>query len=201
MTVVTLTQEEVCAAYFWPFPCEQDVILDPRAILHGAGATAVFVDPTGATTAIFPAADRSVSDERLLSVALATGAAINRAVAVQQVADALEDAGEMVLAANRASIGKFVDGLVAVPPTCEPVPVPRALASRTQSTPPPTWEQGEQLSGIDLLGVGVRFQAAASAAGSLRGEFLAAATRLFEAAQARLGTRQAGGSLSEPDQS
>lgn len=149
----------------------------------------MFVDRSGGATALFSAANRSVSaDERLQWVELATGATISRAVAVQQVADTLEDADDMVFAANRSAIGKFVDGLVASPPICESVPLVPVTAGAGAPPPPPNWEHGEQLSGIDLISVGTRFQVAAAAvdAGPLREEFLAAGTRLFDAGAARL---------------
>jgi hypothetical protein len=135
-------------------------------------------------------------DERLLWVAGATGATIKRAATVQQSADTLEGAGDTILAANRSAIGKFVDGLVASPPICELVPLPPVpvvvlppwFVLPTPPPVPPEWKPGEQLSGIDLLSVAIRFQAAAGArdAGPLREEFLAAATRLFEVGAERL---------------
>lgn len=197
MSVVTLTADQICAIHSWPFPCERGKIVDPEAVLHFLGAGAVFVDRSGGATAFFSAANRSVSvDERLRWVDLMTGATISRAVAVQQAADTLENAGDTVFAANRSAIGKFVDGLVASPPICESIPlVPVTvvvggivIVIPPPQQPPPNWEGGEQLSGIDLLSVGTRFQAAAAAvdAGPLREEFLAAGTRLFEIGAARL---------------
>jgi hypothetical protein len=189
MTTVTFTSEEVCAIHYWPFPCEEGAIIDPESTLHGAGFTFVFPDRFGGATAV---ANRSGTvDERLLWVAQATGATISRAVAVQQSADTLEGAGETVFAANRSAIARFVDGLVASPPVCELVPLPPVpvvvwgiwfIIPPPPPPPPPEWEPGEQLSRIDLLSVGTRFQAAAAAldAGPLREEFLAAQARLFE---------------------
>jgi hypothetical protein len=192
MSTVTFTSEEVCAIHYWPFPCEEGAIIDPESTLHGAGFTFVFVDRSGGATAV---ANRSGSvDERLLWVAQATGATISRAVAVQQSADTLEGAGDSVIAANRSAIGKFVDGLVASPPVCDVIPVrpgPFVLGGGAviiivipppPPQPPPEWGPGEQLSRIDLISIGTRFQAAAAAlkAGPLREEFFAAQARLFE---------------------
>lgn len=196
MSFVTFTADQICAIHSWPFPCERGKVIDPESVLHFAGATAVFVDRSGGATALFSAANRSVSvDERLRWVDLATGATISRALAVQQAADTADDAADTVIAANRSAIGTFVDGLIASPPKCEPIPpmpvtvvVGAIVIVVPQPPPPPNWESGEQLSGIDLVSVGARFQAAAAAVdtGPLREEFLAAGTRLFEAGTARL---------------
>jgi nitroreductase len=161
----------------------------------------VVPDKSGGIIVVTSAANRSASvDERRLWVAQATGATISRAVVAQQSADTLEGAGDMVLAANRSAIGKFVDGLVASPPICELVPVPPGVVVVVvvvggipfvipqPPSPPPEWKSGEQLSGIDLLNVAIRFRVAATAldAGPLREEFLAAESRLFEVGAERL---------------
>jgi hypothetical protein len=193
MASIHLTSEDLCAIHYWPFPCEEGAIIDPPL---GPG---VFPDGSGGVNVLlFSAANRSASvDQRLLSVAHATGATISRAVVVQQSADTLEGAGDTVLTANRSAIGKFVDGLVASPPICEQVPPPPVpvgvwgiwfIPLPPPPPTPPEWKPGEQLSAIDLLSVGTRFQAAAAAlkAGPLREEFLAAGARLFEVATERL---------------
>jgi hypothetical protein len=199
MSTVTLTAAQLCAIASAPFPCDPDKIVDPQGLGHWVFPNAIWVSPdlSGGVNVVFAAANRSVSvDERRLWVAQATGATISRAVAVQQSADTLEGAGDMVLAANRSAIGKFVDGLTASPPICEQIPLPPTggwgivivVTPPPPPPPPPEWKPGEQLSGIDLLSVAIRFQAAATAldAGPLREEFLAAATRLFEVGAERL---------------
>jgi len=180
----------------WPFPCERGKIIDPESVLHAGGANVVFIDPSGGATAIFFAANQPVPvDERLRWVELATGATISRAMALQQATVALDDAQDTVSAANRSAIGQFIDGLVASPPVCEWVAgAPMAAVMGTimsaiqPPSEPPNWEDGEQLSGIDLLSIGTRFQVAAAAVDAvpLREDFLAAATRLFDVGAERL---------------
>jgi hypothetical protein len=196
MGSVTLTADQICAVQSWPFPCERGKIIDPVGILKFLGATAVFTNGSGGATAYFSNASHSApADERLPWVELVTGATIGRATAAQQAADTLEGAGDTVFAANQSAIGKFVDGLIASPPlfdSIELVPVTVVvgwIVIVIPSPPPrPNWEAGEQLSGIDLLSIGSRFQAAAAAidTSSLQKEFLAAGARLFEAGAARL---------------
>jgi hypothetical protein len=188
----TYTAEEICAIHYWPFPCEEGAIVDPESTLHALGYTFVFVDRSGGATAV---ANRSRSvDERLLWVAQATGATISRAIAVQQSADTLEGVGDTVFAANRSAIARFVDGLVASPPVCDVRPLPPGpvvlggggviviVIQPPPPQPPPEWGPDEQLSRIDLISIGTRFQAAAAAldAGPLREEFFSAQARLFE---------------------
>jgi hypothetical protein len=190
---ITLSESELIALYWWPFPPPKGYTYEIEALRHWVTETMVV------------AAERSLPvDERLRWVALATGATINRAVALQQAADTVGDAGETVHAANRSAIGRFVEGLVASPPVCEPVPfrpvpilvgwLPPPFGPFPTPLPPPppppplNWGSDEMLSGVDLLGVGTRFQAAAVALepGTLREEFASAAARLFEVGQARL---------------
>jgi hypothetical protein len=194
MSTITFTQGQICAIHYWPFPCEPDAIVDPELVLH-PWYPVVFPERGGGATVFRSDANLSRSvDERLLWVAGATGATINRAATVQQSADTLEGAGDTILAANRSAIGKFVEGLVASPPICELVPLPPVpvvppwFVIPTPPPVPPEWKPGEQLSGIDLISVAIRFQAAAGArdAGPLREEFLAAAIRLFEVGAERL---------------
>ena len=196
MSFVTLTADQICAMQSWPFPCERGKIIDPVGILKFMGATAVFTNGAGGATAYFPNGTHSArADERLQWVELATGVTIGRAMTAQQAADTLEGAGDTVFAANQSAIGKFVDGLVASPPLFESIElVPGTfvvgwIVIVIPSPPPhPNWEAGEQLSGIDLLSIGSRFQAAAAAidASPLQKEFLAAGARLFEAGASRL---------------
>ena len=116
--------------------------------------------------AFFSNSDRSVPVyERLRWVALATGATVSGAVATQQAADTLEDAGDTVPAANRWALGKFVDGLVASPPIfgintcCAGDHLGRGTMIVIAPPPPELpWDGGEQLSAIDLLSVATRFQ-------------------------------------------
>jgi hypothetical protein len=196
MSIITLTADQICAINSWPFPCERGKIIDPETVLHGLGT--VIVDPFGGGATVFtPVGSRYESlDDRSRWVALATGATIGRAVAVQQAADTVGEAGHAVAAANRSTIGKFSAGLVASPPACDPIapmPVPVHVGGiwifiPQPPPPPPIWQDGEQLSGIDLLAVGTRFQVAAATvdAGPLREEFLATSARLFEVGAARL---------------
>jgi hypothetical protein len=200
MSTVTLTGAQLCAVASAPFPCEPDKIIDPEGTGHWLfPGSWVVPDKSGGIIVVTSAANRSASvDERRLWVAQATGATISRAVVAQQSADTLEGAGDMVRAANRSAIGKFVDGLIASPPIFELIPVLPGLivvvvggipfVIPQPPSPPPEWKSGEQLSGIDLLNVAIRFRAAATAldAGSLREEFLAAESRLFEVGAERL---------------
>lgn len=197
MSFVTLTADQICAIQSWPAPCERGKIVDPVGILKFLGATAVFTNGSGGATAYFSNGSHSASaDERLQWVELATGATIGRATAAQQAADTLEGAGDTVFAANQSVIGKFVDGLIASPPLFETIVVVLGtivvggivIVIPAPPPPPPNWEAGEQLSGIDLLSIASRFQAAAAAidAGPLQKEFQAAGVRLFEAGAARL---------------
>ena len=196
MSFVTLTADQICAMQSWPFPCERGKIIDPVGILKFMGATGVFTNGSGGATAYFPNGSHSApADERLQWVELATGVTIGRATAAQQAADALKGAGDAVFAANQSTIGKFVDGLIASPPLFETIQiipgtfVVGGIIIVIPSPPvPPNWGAGEQLSGIDLLSIGSRFQAAAAAidTGPLQKEFLAAGARLFEAGAARL---------------
>jgi hypothetical protein len=188
---LTLSESDLAALYWWPFPPpekELGRIYDFDALRH------TFADNMAVSR------ERSApADERLRWVALATGAAINQGAALQQAAEKLGAEGEAVLVANRSALGRFVDGLVASPPSCDQVPFPPpghivivggvpVWVPRPPDPVPPVWEEGEQLSAVDLVSVGARLQAAATSTVSepLRQDFLAAANRLFEAATSRM---------------
>ncbi|GGM76344.1 hypothetical protein GCM10011609_10350 [Lentzea pudingi] len=184
---VTLTESELIALYWWPFPPPEDElgwIYDFDALRHALADTA--------------AVKREVpADDRLRWVALATGTAITEAATLQRSADRL--GSDAVLAVNRTALGQFVDGLVASPPTCEVLPAPHGVTvviggmvvvipSVTPVPVPPHWDHDERLSRVDLMGVGTRFRAAAVATTSpaLRDVLLDAAERLFVTAGERL---------------
>jgi len=185
---VTLTEAELAAAYWWPFPPPEDElgwIYNYESIRHWL-----------ADTAVVAAAQDLPADERPRWVALATALAINQAAVLQQSADRL--GSDAVPAVNRKAIAEFVDGLVASPPICELVPVPHGhtviiggivvVIPLVRPEPvPPHWEEGEQLSRLDLLGVATRFRTAADMTTSpaLQEVLLDAAERLFVAAGER----------------
>ena len=181
---VTLTESELIALYWWPFPPPEDElgwIYDFDAIRHAISAPRQEIP----------------ADDRLRWVALAAGAAITEAAVLQQSADRL--GSDAVPAVNRTALGGFVDGLVASPPICEVRPAPHGVTvviggtvvvvpSVTPVPVPPHWDHGERLSRVDLMGVGTRFRAAAVATTSaaLREVLLDAAERLFVTAGERL---------------
>jgi hypothetical protein len=186
---VTLTESELIALYWWPFPPPEDElgwIYDFDAIRHWVTDTAVVA-----------ANQAGPADERLRWVALAAGTVINEAVVLQRSADRL--GGNAAPAVNRKALDKFVDGLVASPPSCEVLPAPHGhtvvvggvvivIPSVTPAPVPPLWGQDERLSRVDLMGVGTRFRAAAvvTTSPALREVLFAAADRLFVTAGERL---------------
>jgi len=185
---VTLTESELAALYWWPFPPpEEEFGWDYGfvALRHRFTATA--------------AGERAASpDDRVRWVALAAGTAIDRAFVLQQSADHL--GGDAVRAATRAAFGLYVDGVVASPPKCEVRP--RAAGGITvvvggivikippvsEPPVPPHWDSDERLTRVDLIGVATRFQAAAAVTTSpeLGEDLLTAAESLFAAAEERL---------------
>jgi hypothetical protein len=186
---VTLTESELIALYWWPFPPPEDElgwIYQFDAIRHWV-----------ADTTIVAARQKMPADERLRWVALATGAAVNQAAALQQAADRLgSDAVPMV---NRAALEQFADGLIGSPPICDFQPPPQGqtvvvggvvfvIPPVTPVPVPPHWGPGERLSRVDLMGVGTRLRAAAVATTSpaLREVLLDVAERMFVTAGERL---------------
>jgi hypothetical protein len=180
---VTLSESDLIKMYWWPFPPPEPELgwrYDFVALRHWFAGTPAL------------AAERNVAvDDRSLWVAQATDAVITRAVALHRSAEALGAAAGTVLPANRSEIGAFVDNLVASPPIGELVPTPPpggVVIVIPVPVPVPVPWNGEDLSGVDLLGAATRFQAAAEgvAQGPLREEFAAAAARLFTIGQERL---------------
>jgi hypothetical protein len=187
---VTLTESELIALYWWPFPPPEEEL----GWIYSFDVVRHWVADTTAATG----EQSAPVDDRSRWVALATGAAISQAVALQRAADQL--GSDAVLSANRSALGLFVDGVVASPPSCEVLPRPPhghtvvvggvviVIPPVTPEPVPPHWDHDERLSRVDLIGVGTRFRAAAGSTTSpaLGEELFRASELLFAAAEERL---------------
>jgi hypothetical protein len=181
----------------WPFPPERGAIYDPTMLAHGLElhlGPDVFVVPVDAAVEQQSA---KASLTRSQWAAFVTSTTIQRVLSQQQLASRLEPAAaEAVLATNRADLEAFTIGLLKSPPACEPLPGQQTTVVITgtivivipipvRPEPNPLTGEVEALTRPDLLGVGVRLRAAAESpdAGTLKDAFVAAADRMFEAAE------------------
>ncbi len=202
--IVSMSHDDLVAAYTWPFGPERGYIYDDAMMAHWyelqlPPGTVVVADQTFSKPV-----DNGTSDlGRAQWVALSTRATIDRVLAQKQLGERLGDGtAETVLATNRSDLAALVDGLLASPPACDVVPlqpvqryVVVVIAGQLVVIPIPPpgpvpqleWEDGASLSRTDLLGAGVRLRATADTLdpGPLRDEFVTAAGRLFEAARYR----------------
>lgn len=186
------TTEELAAITYYPFDPPEGYIFDHEQLSHWVHDVLMVSRESGRSSADRRGEDRLVRNSRF--VALATSALITTVTLEQQIAERVgDDAAASLAAQNGSRVVEFVDGLVASPPLVVLIPIPPFPVYVFPLPPvpepePPDWEVGEELTGVDLIALAVRFNAGAEtvSSGALQKEFLTAAERLIDIGHSRL---------------
>lgn len=195
---INLTHDQLVAMYSYPFPPEDGFIYDDVALQHWLEDTFQPVSETFAQSS-----RKATPAARSLALLGATSAVVERALVEQRVAQDLDpQTADTVVKATASRIGAFADGLLASSPVCDVVPVPLRrvpivlgpwvvvlIPPPVPPPVPPDWEDGEDISPYDCIGVATQLRAAARVPElkAVAEPFETAADRLLLAAEKRLG--------------
>jgi hypothetical protein len=197
---MNLTEDQLLALYWYPFPPEEGFKYDLPALGHWLEDT---IEPVSAS-ATSKAGDSSRNVRRSVALARAAAAIIEQARVECRVATSLDGGSVDALSKlNESRLVRFADGLLAESPVCDVPPVPLNPGSAVLGPhvvvivfppvqPPPDhpeWEPGEAVDPVDLVAVATRLKTATRLPelDAVAPAFEAAAKRLYDAAQLRLG--------------
>jgi hypothetical protein len=198
---MNLTEDQLLELYWYPFPPEEGFKYDPIALAHWLEAT---TEPISGS-ATFNAGDSTRTVRRSIALARAVAEIIEQARVECRVATSLDEGSVDALSKlNESRLVRLADGLLAESPVCDVPPVPLdsgppvlgphlvlVVIPPVVQPPPvhPEWEPGEVIDPVDLVAVATRLRTATRLPelDAMAPAFEAAARRLYDAAQLRLG--------------
>lgn len=196
---MNLTDDQLLEIFWYPFPPEEGFKHDMAALAHWLEAT---TEPIS-RSATFKAGDSTRNVRRSIALARAAGAIIDQARVECQVAASLDEGPVDALSKlNESRVLRFTDGLLAESPVCDVTPPPLnpgppvlgphvvvVVFPPVQPPDHPEWEPGEAVDPLDLVAVAscLRTATRLPELDAMAPAFEAAAKRLYEAAQLRLG--------------